>query len=81
MGIVKLESGRWKATMTIDKKRHDSGSTTEAGAIKAYAEFKTIRDNTPGYTGKLKAHPLSATDGFSAAAAAYLRSNWVMGAL
>ena len=81
MGVVKLESGRWKATMTIDRIRHDSGSTSKAGAEKAYAEYVDKRNAIPGYTGKSKGDSLSKTDGFSAAAAGYLRSNWVMGAL
>ena len=81
MGVVKLESGRYKATMTIDRVRHSSGSMSKANAEKAYAGYVAKRNAIPGYTIHQKADSLSKTDGFSAAAAGWLRSNWVMGAL
>ena len=81
MGIVLTSSGKYRATLTINRKRHDSGPVTHAEADKAYKSFVAIRDAIPGYTIHQKADSLSKTDGFSAAAAGWLRSNWVMGAL
>ena len=79
MGIISPTATRHRALLTVNGKRYDSGyKKTLAEAQEALTGFQAIRDAIPDYSKYKQTPELSKTDGFSAAAAKYLRINWII---